>query len=70
LIYAQGQESGFGGGSQGYNSVVGEMMMKFYSEWVKSSSEITLVKTHSLTGRASCSWPTVVGRGVLLLTQS
>jgi hypothetical protein len=42
LIYAQGQESGFGGGSQGYNSVVGEMMMKFYSEWVKSSSEITL----------------------------
>jgi hypothetical protein len=40
LIYAQGQESGFGGGSQGYNSV-GEMMMKFYSESVKSSSEIT-----------------------------
>jgi hypothetical protein len=26
---------------------VGEMMMKYYSEWVKSSSEITLVPPNS-----------------------
>jgi hypothetical protein len=41
LICTQGQESGFGGGSQGCNSV-DEMMMKFYPYWVRSSSEITL----------------------------